>query len=483
MASFDAIADLPLEIEACEFEGLEITLGEFERLTTVSSCAAAARRGSARTSSTTPSTTSPSRTPAPPAGLAGYAHLRRVLASISTAIDTLPGRAAAARRLAPTTAAGPSSRRRSTWRCARRGPTSPRRSAASRGRSTSSARCGSPARRATSPPRSSRCAHASTVYPTLRFKLDPTNDWDDELIAALVETGAVDSLDLKGFYKGTAGRRRDRPRALREADRGLPRRLARGPRRHRRDPAAARPGLASGSPGTRRSTRSPTSRRCPGRRRRRSTSSPRGSARSAQPLRRLRLLRGARDRRLRRRPERARPRPRPDPVPRLDLPSRHPQRHRARAATTTPSRRPSPACRPARCEPAIEPTGFRWAALSALRHAASPASADRIRRFGYVGAPPRPPSKEPEMARQVFRRRPQRADRQRVRRLAAVRRRRRLLRRRDPAPPRRLLLPPGAGGARARDDDDPVPARRRRGGPHPRHQVAARPPTPTAARR
>jgi L-alanine-DL-glutamate epimerase-like enolase superfamily enzyme len=40
-------------------------------------------------------------------------------------------------------------------------------------------------------------------YPDLRFKLDPTNDWDDELIAALVETGAVDSLDLKGFYKGT----------------------------------------------------------------------------------------------------------------------------------------------------------------------------------------------------------------------------------------------------------------------------------------
>ena len=40
-------------------------------------------------------------------------------------------------------------------------------------------------------------------YPTLRFKLDPTNDWTDELIAELVETGAVDSLDLKGQYKGT----------------------------------------------------------------------------------------------------------------------------------------------------------------------------------------------------------------------------------------------------------------------------------------
>jgi hypothetical protein len=41
-------------------------------------------------------------------------------------------------------------------------------------------------------------------YPGLRFKLDPTNDWTDELVAELVETGAVDSLDLKGFYKGTA---------------------------------------------------------------------------------------------------------------------------------------------------------------------------------------------------------------------------------------------------------------------------------------
>jgi L-alanine-DL-glutamate epimerase-like enolase superfamily enzyme len=40
-------------------------------------------------------------------------------------------------------------------------------------------------------------------YPDLRFKLDPVNDWTDELIAELVATGAVDSLDLKGQYKGT----------------------------------------------------------------------------------------------------------------------------------------------------------------------------------------------------------------------------------------------------------------------------------------
>jgi L-alanine-DL-glutamate epimerase-like enolase superfamily enzyme len=41
------------------------------------------------------------------------------------------------------------------------------------------------------------------LYPTLRFKLDPTSGWTDELVAQLVETGAVDSVDMKGLYKGT----------------------------------------------------------------------------------------------------------------------------------------------------------------------------------------------------------------------------------------------------------------------------------------
>lgn len=39
--------------------------------------------------------------------------------------------------------------------------------------------------------------------PDLRFKLDPVNDWTDELIKQLAETQAVDTLDFKGFYKGT----------------------------------------------------------------------------------------------------------------------------------------------------------------------------------------------------------------------------------------------------------------------------------------
>jgi L-alanine-DL-glutamate epimerase-like enolase superfamily enzyme len=40
-------------------------------------------------------------------------------------------------------------------------------------------------------------------FPGLRFKLDPTSSWDDELIAQLRATGAVDSVDFKSYYKGT----------------------------------------------------------------------------------------------------------------------------------------------------------------------------------------------------------------------------------------------------------------------------------------
>jgi hypothetical protein len=40
-------------------------------------------------------------------------------------------------------------------------------------------------------------------YPSTKLKLDPTNQWTQELVDQLVATGAVDSLDLKGQYKGT----------------------------------------------------------------------------------------------------------------------------------------------------------------------------------------------------------------------------------------------------------------------------------------
>jgi L-alanine-DL-glutamate epimerase-like enolase superfamily enzyme len=48
-------------------------------------------------------------------------------------------------------------------------------------------------------PIESRLAH----YPELRFKLDATGSWTPELILALARSGAVDSIDFKALYRGT----------------------------------------------------------------------------------------------------------------------------------------------------------------------------------------------------------------------------------------------------------------------------------------
>jgi L-alanine-DL-glutamate epimerase-like enolase superfamily enzyme len=53
------------------------------------------------------------------------------------------------------------------------------------------------------PPSLDLITHRLARYPTLRFKLDPTSSWDPDLIAGLVVTGAVDSVDFKALYRGT----------------------------------------------------------------------------------------------------------------------------------------------------------------------------------------------------------------------------------------------------------------------------------------
>ena len=53
------------------------------------------------------------------------------------------------------------------------------------------------------PPTIDPVARRLERYPALRFKLDPTSSWTPELIAALVATGAVDSVDFKGLYVGS----------------------------------------------------------------------------------------------------------------------------------------------------------------------------------------------------------------------------------------------------------------------------------------
>jgi len=53
------------------------------------------------------------------------------------------------------------------------------------------------------PPSSERVHAWLELYPRLRFKLDASSTWTPELVAELAGTGAIDSIDLKGQYRGT----------------------------------------------------------------------------------------------------------------------------------------------------------------------------------------------------------------------------------------------------------------------------------------
>jgi len=202
MASFDAIADLPLEIEACEFEGLGIALGDFERLTTIVKLRGGGDEGIGEDVVYDAVDHIAQQDHGAPEGLA-YSGTFAGFSERLDGIDLFP--AAAPER-------GDVSREYRRWAfesaaldlALRQAGTN---LAAALGREpkpvnfvNSMRLSGFGEDEASSiEPLRARLA----VYPTLRFKLDPFNDWDDELIAALAETGAVDSLDLKGFYKGT----------------------------------------------------------------------------------------------------------------------------------------------------------------------------------------------------------------------------------------------------------------------------------------
>ena len=54
-----------------------------------------------------------------------------------------------------------------------------------------------------SPPSTERFDAWLALYPRLKFKLDANVDWTDDFVARLEGTGAIDSIDLKGQYRGT----------------------------------------------------------------------------------------------------------------------------------------------------------------------------------------------------------------------------------------------------------------------------------------
>jgi hypothetical protein len=72
------------------------------------------------------------------------------------------------------------------------------------------------------PPSLERLRRWIALYPGLRFKLDATSDWSDELVAELRELGCVDSIDFKGQYKGTPVDQAPDPALYRRVIEGFP---------------------------------------------------------------------------------------------------------------------------------------------------------------------------------------------------------------------------------------------------------------------
>jgi hypothetical protein len=201
MASFDAIADLSLEVESCSFEGLGISLGEFERLTTIVKLQGGGEEGIGEDVVYDAVDHIGQQDHGPPEGLA-FSGTFAGFSELLDGIDLFPAGPPEREEISP-------AYRRWAYESAaldlalRQAGTN---LAAVLGREPRPLNFVNSMRLSTSadePSSIEPLLARLAVYPTLRFKLDPTNDWDDELIAALAETGAVDSLDLKGFYKGT----------------------------------------------------------------------------------------------------------------------------------------------------------------------------------------------------------------------------------------------------------------------------------------
>jgi hypothetical protein len=199
MPTFDALADLPLEIDGYELEGLELQLPGFERLTTVIRLEGGGEEGVGEDVTYDAVDHIALQDAGPSLDLTGHATLGE-FCEFMDGVDTFPAEpqrevSRRYRRWAFESAALDLALRQSAANLA-----------AMLGREPQPVSFVCSMRLS---PGGEKPSSIETLrrkldrYPTLRFKLDPTNDWDDELIAALVETGAIDSLDLKGFYKGT----------------------------------------------------------------------------------------------------------------------------------------------------------------------------------------------------------------------------------------------------------------------------------------
>lgn len=195
MAVYDLIADLPVQIDAYSLSRLEGDLGAFTRVTTVVALRGRGKEGVGEDVVYEAAEHDALHEFGPGLPLAGSYTLR----SLATHLDGLD--------LFPVPPAREPSRHYRRWAfesaaldLALRQAGQPLHAVLDREprpvRFVASTRLGDP-------PSVEPVLKRRTIDPDLRFKLDPENNWTSELVDELAALDCVDTLDLKGFYKGT----------------------------------------------------------------------------------------------------------------------------------------------------------------------------------------------------------------------------------------------------------------------------------------
>lgn len=201
MSSYQQIAGLAVQIESCELQGLELTVGDFDRLTTVIRLRGGGEEGIGEDvtyDGVDHLALQSSGAPPEIFGSRDFAEFSELIGELDLFAAAAPERdvSRAYRRWAFESAALDLALRQAGTNLAAILDREPHPVNFVCSMRLAPFGSGQPS---SIDPLLARLA----VYPSLRFKLDPTNDWDEGLISALVKTGAVDSLDLKGYYKGT----------------------------------------------------------------------------------------------------------------------------------------------------------------------------------------------------------------------------------------------------------------------------------------
>ena len=196
MPAYDALADLPLTIDDYTLEGRQRALGEFDRRTTTFHLRGAGQEGLGEDVTYDPEQQVAQQEAGPVLPFAG----EWTLDSFSRHLDgidlfhgdepTMPAFREYRRWAVESAAADLALRQAGTSLAEALGRT------AEPIRFVVSLRLGEP-------PSLEPVTRRLAAYPFLQFKLDSSPTWDDAFVAALAETGAVESVDFKGAYKGT----------------------------------------------------------------------------------------------------------------------------------------------------------------------------------------------------------------------------------------------------------------------------------------